>query len=204
MVQPKRSLHIFNLPAWTRRLEEATRQVENQPQSLLGMPAPAPTRAPAAVAAFLIAALSGCDRGPRVVVYTSVDDAFAKPVFQAFTAETGIAVEPVFDAEAAKTTGLYHRLPAERDPPAADVFWNSEVARTARLAAAGVLLPYAPTPAAGIPAALRAPTWTGFAARARILIYNRARVPASDRPRSIRDLADPRFRGEAAIAEPLF
>jgi iron(III) transport system substrate-binding protein len=36
-----------------------------------------------------------------------------------------------------------------------------------------------------------------------VIIYNTARVPAAERPRSVRDLAEPRFRGEAAIALPL-
>ena len=46
--------------------------------------------------------------------------------------------------------------------------------------------------------------WHGFAARARILIVNTDLVPQADRPRSIRDLADPKWRGKAGIAKPLF
>lgn len=47
-------------------------------------------------------------------------------------------------------------------------------------------------------------TWTDFAARARIFLVNKKRVPASEMPRSIRDLADPRWKGQVAMANPLF
>jgi iron(III) transport system substrate-binding protein len=154
----------------------------------------------------LFLALAGCSRpGDSVVVYTSLDDVFSRPVLEAFEAETGIRVEPVFDVEAEKTTGLYQRLLAERGRPRADVFWSSEVVRTAALERAGVLAPWTPDAAAAIPPSFRSPSgsWTGFAARARVIIYHTGRVPPSGRPRSVRDLADPRFRGEAAMALPL-
>ena len=55
--------------------------------------------------------------GPRtdeVVVYTSVDDLYAREIFAAFTKETGVRVLPVFDTEEAKTLGLVHRILAEK------------------------------------------------------------------------------------------
>jgi iron(III) transport system substrate-binding protein len=60
--------------------------------------------------------------------------------------------------------------------------------------------------AAGLPAAFKASdgTWTGVAARARVLLVNRTLVRDAEGPTSIRDLADPRFQGRAAIANPLF
>ena len=48
---------------------------------------------------LLLAACSG-SRSEEVVVYTSVDDLYAKDIFAAFTKETGIRVLPVFDTEA--------------------------------------------------------------------------------------------------------
>ncbi len=53
---------------------------------------------------------------------------------------------------------------------------------------------------------VRAPphAWHRFAARARVLLVNTALVPPADRPRSILDLADPKWRGRAGIAKPLF
>ena len=151
--------------------------------------------------------LLGCGRGGEaVVVYTSVDDIFARPVMEAFERESGIRVEAVYDVEATKTTGLYHRLLAEKARPRADVFWNSEIARTLQLEKAGILTPYASPSSQDIPAPYRpqGAAWIGFGLRARVLVYNKEIVPPQEIPRSIRDLAAERFRGAAAIANPLF
>ena len=152
--------------------------------------------------------LSKCARdGDAVVVYTSLDEVFSRPILEAFTAETGIAVSPAFDVEATKTTGLFKRLLLEHESgrPRADVFWNSEVARTLQLDAAGALAQFSPESRADLPPAYRsATTWTGFATRARIIVYNTERVSEDQRPRSIADLASERFRGRAGIALPLF
>jgi len=58
----------------------------------------------------------------------------------------------------------------------------------------------------GIPAGFKAAdgTWTGFAARARVLLVNTDRIGASARPTSVKDLADPRWKGQIALANPLF
>jgi iron(III) transport system substrate-binding protein len=157
---------------------------------------------------LLAAALAGCggDDPNSVVVYSSLDEHYSRPVLKEFERRTGIKVLDRYDTEADKTTGLYLRLLAEKPRPRADVFWNSEVLRTVLLAREGALAPYAPPQAAGIPEAFRDPTglWTGFAARARIIVYNTDLVRADGAPRSIAALADPRFRGRAAIALPLF
>ena len=71
----------------------------------------------------------------------------------------------------------------------------------------GLVEPYLSPQAAGLPpACARADgAWTGVAARARVLLVNRRARPAGESgPRSIRDLADPRWKGRAAIANPLF
>ena len=146
-----------------------------------------------------------CDSRRKVVVYTSLDEVFSAPVLEEFEATTGVQVDEVFDVEANKTTGLYHRLLREHESGRrrADVFWNSEVARTIQLARRGVLAPYESPSASDIPGAFRGAVWTGFAARARIIIYNKERVAESELPRSIWDLTRESFRGEAGIAMPL-
>jgi iron(III) transport system substrate-binding protein len=158
---------------------------------------------------ILFACFSGCegDSGkPAVVVYSSLDEHYSKPILQEFEKQTGIRVLDLYDTEADKTTGLYLRILAEMARPRADVFWNSEVLRTVQLAEKGALAVFRPEAAAGIPAAFRDPggRWTGFAARARVLIYNTDLVTASQAPRSVADLADPRFKDRACIAVPLF
>jgi iron(III) transport system substrate-binding protein len=46
--------------------------------------------------------------------------------------------------------------------------------------------------------------WTGFSARARIIIYNRNLIAPGQEPASVMDLLNARFKGKAAIANPLF
>jgi iron(III) transport system substrate-binding protein len=152
-----------------------------------------------ALAAVAVASLAGCASAAtspsgapgEVVVYTSVDQVFAEPVFKAFEAKTGVKVRAVYDAEAAKTTGLVNRLVAETSRPRADVWWSGEIVQTLRLAKQGVLAPYSSPSASVIPANLRDPNgmWTGFGGRARVLLYNTA--SKSPVPASLGDLARP-------------
>ncbi|MEW6267832.1 MAG: extracellular solute-binding protein [Thermodesulfobacteriota bacterium] len=152
-------------------------------------------------------ALVGCERGaPEVVVYTSVDQVFSEPVLRAFERASGVRVRAVFDTEETKSTGVLNRLIAEAEHPRADVFWSGDPVRPFLLIKRGLVEPYVSPEAAAIPAAYRAAdgTWTGAAARARVLLVNRKRLGSRPPPRSIRDLADPRWRNEGTIANPLF
>jgi iron(III) transport system substrate-binding protein len=138
------------------------------------------------------------------VVYVALDELYSAPILEAFTERTGIPVRALYDTEASKTTGLVTRLLAEADRPRADVFWNNEVAQTIVLKEKGTLAAYNSPSAQAMPDAFRDAEhyWTGFAARARVIIYNAEQV--SDPPLSIRDFASPEWRGKAAIALPLF
>ncbi len=150
--------------------------------------------------------MGGCSRGREVVVYSSVDQVFAEPVFREFDHESGVPVRGVFDTEEAKSTGLLNRLIAEANHPQADVFWSGDPVRAFALIRRGLVEPYRSPSAASIPGQFKGAdgSWTGFAARARVLLVNRSRVPADATPNSIRDLANPRWRGQTAIANPLF
>jgi len=152
-------------------------------------------------------AASTCGRGgPEVVSYTSVDQVVSEPIFRDFERQTGVAVQAVFDTEETKSTGVLNRLLAEAQSPRADVFWSGDPVRPFILIGRGLVEPYVSPNAAGIPASFKATdgAWTGFAARARILLVNTTRVAAAERPASIRDLASPRWKGQAAMANPLF
>lgn len=158
------------------------------------------------VVALSLAVVAGChrDRRPAVVVYVSLDEPYSRPVLERFQQETGTRVEILYDTEANKTRGLAERILAEAARPRADVFWSSEVVQTLVLRNHDALQPYRSPNAAGILEEYRDPEgyWTGFAARARVLAYNRERVKAP--PKSLRELTDPRWRGEVAMSNPLF
>src|SRR5438876_6505394 len=142
----------------------------------------------------------------EVVVYTSVDQVVSEPVLRAFERQSGIKVRAVFDTEETKSTGVLNRLIAEAKSPQADVFWSGDPVRPFLLVQRGLVEPYVSPNAAAIPAAFKAAdgTWTGFAARARVLLVNTTRVDEAAMPRSIVDLTNPHWSGDAAIANPLF
>lgn len=152
---------------------------------------------------------TGADSGSEtteVVAYVAHDLLYSGPILAEFERRTGIHVRIVGDTEATKTTGLANRLLQLRDRPEADVFWSNEVMRMAQLADEGLLQPFVPASATGIPTRHCDPAgrWTGFAARARVILYNTELLEAQDAPKSILDLTEPRFRGKVAIANPLF
>jgi iron(III) transport system substrate-binding protein len=159
------------------------------------------------VRAFVLAPLllAACAPStPEVVVYASVDEIYARAIFEAFTRETGVRVLPLFDTEEAKALGLANRVAAEKGRRGADVFWSGEALRTARLASLDLLEPYRPSTASAVGPEWRDAEgrWTGFGARARVIVYAPARVAAP--PRSIRELAKPEWRNRVAMANPLF
>lgn len=142
----------------------------------------------------------------EVVVYTAHDSVFSEPIFARFEESTGIVVRPAFDVESTKTVGLVNRIMAESDRPRCDVFWNNEILNSLRLEKLGLLDAYASPAAEPYPAEFKdsAGKWHGFAARARIILCNTKLVPEGERPDSIYDLADAKWKGKMAIAKPLF
>jgi iron(III) transport system substrate-binding protein len=142
----------------------------------------------------------------EVVVYTSVDDIFARPIAEQFENQTGIEVKLVPDTEEAKSTGLVNRLIAEKKRPQCDVFWSGDPIRAGILKSKDISAPYQSPAAAGLPPQFSDPAhhFTSFSTRARVIIYNTELVPAGGVPRSVRDLTNAKWKGGACIANPLF
>ncbi len=151
--------------------------------------------------------LSSCTQDPNmVVVYTSVDQIFSEPILKGFEKKTGIKVKAVFDTEETKSTGVLNRLIAEKDNPQCDVFWSGDPIRTIVLKNKGITTAYKPQVANDIDNTYKDADshWTGFSARARVLIYNKDMLDPEEVPESIFDLSDEHLRGKVAIANPLF
>jgi len=165
---------------------------------------------------MLLLGVAGCDAGDgeaskspaadEVVVYCSVDIAFAEPILAEFQRRTGITVHRQFDTEAGKTWGLVNKLIAERKAPRADVWWSSEIFGTMCLAADGLLSPHEPDTADDIPKQYRDPAglWTAFGLRGRVLAYDPKRTKPEELPRRWCDMADPKYKGRFAFADPRF
>lgn len=153
-------------------------------------------------------ALSGCDaRSPQpVVAYVSVDEQIARPILAAFTARTGIPVEPLFDTEATKTTALANRLRREAGRPRADLFWSSAPFEVERLADEEILVPAAHPDLDAHPVRWRRSDgrWFAFAGRARVIVYDPAVLDPTEVPDRWTALVEPRFRDRLVMADPRF
>jgi iron(III) transport system substrate-binding protein len=162
-----------------------------------------PALAVAAVAALVLWRFNSGTQAPTVVVYVSHDQVFSEPILKDFEKETGIKVRAVYDTEETKSTGAMNRLIAEKNNPQADVYWANEPVRAEVLRQQGIAAPYVSQNAEGISATFKDPNgyWTGFAARARVLIISKN---ASAKPDSVLAYADPQWRGRAVMANPLF
>jgi iron(III) transport system substrate-binding protein len=155
----------------------------------------------AAVAAVLWTAFRRSDN--VVVVYVSEDEVFSEPILKDFERDTGASVRAVYDTEETKSAGVMNRLIAEKANPQADVYWANEPIRAEVLRQQGLSTPYRSPSAQGIPEQFRDSQshWTGFSARARMLIVVRA---PNHKPTSIKAYTEPYFRGKSVIANPLF
>lgn len=142
-------------------------------------------------------------RSKTVIVYVSEDQVFSEPVLTDFEKATGIEVKAVYDTEEAKSTGVMNRLLAEKSNPQADVYWANEPIRADVLRQQGISTPYRPDAAKEIPERFKHPEgyWTGFSARARVFIVNKS---AKVKPVGLQSYLDPKARGRAVIANPLF
>ncbi|WP_295421967.1 extracellular solute-binding protein [Sulfurovum sp.] len=157
--------------------------------------------------AFLTISCTNNKPQNEVVIYTSVDQIFSSTILKAFEKETGIRVKAVYDTEASKAVGLEKRLLAEKKHPQADLFWNSENLRTARLDEHGIFREqpkkielYEQT---NTPYFSDRKSWYGMGIRSRVFIVNTDLLSEEEYPTKLEDLTDPKFRGKVAICNPL-
>lgn len=151
--------------------------------------------------------LCGCkSESDEVVVYCTVDQVFSEPILKDFEEETGIKVRAVFDTEETKSTGVMNRLIAEKDNSQCDLFWSGDPLRNVVLQSKEITVPYQSVQTDLIPNHFRDKEhhWTGFSARARVLIYNKTLISPDSLPESILELTLPQYKGQFGIANPLF
>ena len=144
---------------------------------------------------ILIAALVGSTALPalaeEVNIYSHRQPELLKPLTDAFTAETGIAVNTAFVDK-----GMVERLKAEGSRSPADLVMTVDVARLGEVKDAGVLQAVDDPALDVIPKNLRDAdrNWFGLTTRARIVYASRDRV-ADGEVTTYEDLADPKWKG---------
>lgn len=149
------------------------------------------------MAAAVILVAAGGAQAQEVNIYNARHYGTDQQLWDAFTKETGIAVNVV----EANHDELIQRLEAEGANSPADIFITVDAGRLA-LAAEKNLFESVKSPVleADVPAHLRHPDglWYGLAMRARVLVYDKERVNPADLS-TYEDLADPKYAGKIVV-----
>jgi iron(III) transport system substrate-binding protein len=131
----------------------------------------------------------------EVNVYTTREPGLIKPLFDAFTKETGITVQPIF-----VNAGLTERVAAEGANSPADVLMTVDYGNLLDLVDKGHTQPVKSAALeSAIPSYLRDPNghWYTLSMRGRVLYVSKDRV--KDTALTYEDLADPRWKGKVCI-----
>ncbi len=133
-----------------------------------------------------------------VTVYSGRSESLVGPILARFTAATGIPVEVRYG----ETAELAATLLEEGAATPAQVFLAQDAAALGALAGAGLLEPLPSDVVARVPARFAGPEgrWVGLSGRARVLVYNTAAMAEDELPRTLEEVAAPRYRGRFGVA----
>jgi iron(III) transport system substrate-binding protein len=141
--------------------------------------------------------LASFAQAEEVVVYSARNEQLIKPLFDAYTKQTGVQIKFVTDKEGP----LMERLKAEAANTPADMLITVDAGNLWQAANQGLLQPVVSTTLnANIPAHLRDPKnqWFGLSVRARTIFFNSQKLKATDLS-SYEDLADPKWKGKLCL-----
>jgi len=133
----------------------------------------------------------------EVVVYSARNEQLIKPLFDAYTRDTGVPIKFITDKEGP----LMARLKAEGRNTPADMLLTVDAGNLWQASKEGLLRPIrSKTLQANIPAHLRDPgnEWFGLSVRARTLVYNTGKVKPADLS-TYEALADPKWKGRLCL-----
>lgn len=134
----------------------------------------------------------------KVVIYSSNDDTLHKLVYDAFTKETGIAVESV----SAGSGVVIKRLQTEKDRPGGDIVWG--ISRSLLETNKSYFEAYLSKNHDATPASYREAgnLWIGNNLHLLVILQNTKSLPADQGPKSWADLLDPKWKGKIAFTDP--
>ena len=133
----------------------------------------------------------------EVVVYSARIEDLIKPVFEAYSKETGVAVRFITDKEGPLLT----RIKSEGANTDADILLTVDAGNLWQAANEGILQPIdSKALTDNVPAHLRDPgkQWFGLSIRARTVFFNPGKVKAAELS-SYEDLAEPKWRGKLCL-----
>lgn len=152
---------------------------------------------PRLITALLLAAVALPAAAENVVVYSARNEQLIKPLFDAYTRDTGVQIKFITDKEGP----LMARLKAEGRNTPADVLLTVDAGNLWQAAEEGLLRRIqSETLQANVPAHLRDPNneWFGLSVRARTLVYNTNMVKPADLS-TYEDLANPKWKDRLCL-----
>jgi iron(III) transport system substrate-binding protein len=155
--------------------------------------------AAAALAATGCGTSSGSGSGSQTItLYNAQHEQTTDALITAFTKQTGIKVKVRSGDEDVLTA----QLEQEGSKSPADVFYTENSPWLAQLDQQHLLAPVDAATLQQVPVTDSASTgdWIGVSARVSVLVYNTAKLTASQLPTSILDLADPQWKGKLELA----
>jgi iron(III) transport system substrate-binding protein len=138
-------------------------------------------------------ACSGSGGNDQLLIYNAQHESLTKEWIDAFTKETGIKVT----YRQGDDPELGNQLVAEGAKSPADVFLTENSPAMAAVERAGLFADIDQQTQSQVPAQYRPSSnkWTGVAARTTVFVYNKAKLPADQLPKSIMDLQQPQWKG---------
>jgi iron(III) transport system substrate-binding protein len=149
------------------------------------------------IAGLLLAATALPALSQEVVVYSARNEQLIKPLFDAYTRETGVPIRFITDKEGP----LLARLKAEGRNTRADMLLTVDAGNLWQASEESLLRPTRSRALeASVPKHLRDPDneWFGLSVRARTIIYNPNRVKPAELS-TYEDLADPKWKGRLCL-----
>lgn len=148
--------------------------------------------------ASLLAAFAGSAFAQEVVtVYSARAEQLIKPLFDAYSKETGVQIRVISDKEGP----LMERIKVEGSNTLADILLTVDAGNLWTAENNGLFQPIkSATLSSNVPAHLRDPDnyWYGLSVRARTIFYNKNTVKPSQLS-SYEDLADPKWKGKLCL-----
>ncbi len=134
-----------------------------------------------------------------LVIYSARSQVLVEPLLKDFTTQTGIEVEVRYDKS---TQNLASRLMTEADKTPADLFFAQDSGYLGALAEKNLLsnLPEALLNQVATDHRDAKGKWVATSGRARVLVYDPSALKPADLPKSLKDLANAKWKGKLGWA----